>query len=341
MAWGTAGRRRSPRASLRGDTLDVEPNFGTFGGLLREPGLRGRRPSAAAWRSSRSVDRLRARRQPLRRATTKTCSAIRRPAARPTWESVLLQADESRLRYDAGAVRCSAGRHARRCRAGAVVGRARARTARARRRCCACWPARCGRPRAACRSTAGRWPTTAARARAADRRRAAGDPAGLRLLGDGDGADGAPSASRASSSSRARTISPIARDALAATGTAHLEDRDFATLSGGEKQRVVIAAALAQAHRRAAARRADRVARSRRQLRSRRCSRELNRTRGVTIVVSTHDLNLAAGVCRDLVLLREGRVLAAGPTADVLTARTSARSTASRPTCTSTTAPAT
>src|SRR5213593_1979092 len=39
----------------------------------------------------------------------------------------------------------------------------------------------------------------------------------------------------------------IARDALAATGTSALESRAFATLSGGEKQRVVIASALAQA----------------------------------------------------------------------------------------------
>jgi len=39
----------------------------------------------------------------------------------------------------------------------------------------------------------------------------------------------------------------IARDALAATGTLALERRAFATLSGGEKQRVVIAGALAQA----------------------------------------------------------------------------------------------
>ena len=39
----------------------------------------------------------------------------------------------------------------------------------------------------------------------------------------------------------------IAREALAATGTAALEARPFATLSGGEKQRVVIASALAQA----------------------------------------------------------------------------------------------
>src|SRR3954468_19545846 len=35
-------------------------------------------------------------------------------------------------------------------------------------------------------------------------------------------------------------------EALAATGTQHLKQRRFATLSGGEKQRVVIAGALAQ-----------------------------------------------------------------------------------------------
>ena len=39
----------------------------------------------------------------------------------------------------------------------------------------------------------------------------------------------------------------------------------------------------------------------------------------MTIAVSTHDLNLAAAVCRELVLLKDGRVLAQGPTADVLT----------------------
>jgi iron complex transport system ATP-binding protein len=37
------------------------------------------------------------------------------------------------------------------------------------------------------------------------------------------------------------------------------------------------------------------------------------------MAISTHDLNLAASVCRELVLMRGGRVLAAGPTADVLT----------------------
>ena len=38
----------------------------------------------------------------------------------------------------------------------------------------------------------------------------------------------------------------VARESLRATGTLDLESRPFSTLSGGEKQRVIIAAALAQ-----------------------------------------------------------------------------------------------
>src|SRR5437588_1887989 len=41
----------------------------------------------------------------------------------------------------------------------------------------------------------------------------------------------------------------IIEETLTSTGTLHLKDRLFATLSGGEKQRVVIAAALAQIFR--------------------------------------------------------------------------------------------
>jgi iron complex transport system ATP-binding protein len=111
----------------------------------------------------------------------------------------------------------------------------------------------------------------------------------------------------------------IARDALAATGTAHLEARQFDTLSGGEKQRVVIAAALAQA---AGLLLLDEPTASLDlgyQLEVAGLLHRLNEDRGVTLVVSTHDLNLAASLCRDLILLHRGRVLAAGPTEDVLT----------------------
>ena len=111
----------------------------------------------------------------------------------------------------------------------------------------------------------------------------------------------------------------VARDALQATGTAHLEDRSFSTLSGGEKQRVVIAAALAQA---SAILLLDEPTASLDlgyQLEVASLVERLNQERGVTIAISTHDLNLAASVCRQIVLLRDGRVLADGPTAEVLT----------------------
>ena len=47
--------------------------------------------------------------------------------------------------------------------------------------------------------------------------------------------------------------------------------------------------------------------------------RDLQRHSPIAIVISTHDLNFAAGLCRTLVLLKEGQVIAAGPTAAVLT----------------------
>ena len=37
------------------------------------------------------------------------------------------------------------------------------------------------------------------------------------------------------------------------------------------------------------------------------------------MIVSTHDLNLAASVCDRLILLKQGRVLAQGPTGEILT----------------------
>ena len=45
---------------------------------------------------------------------------------------------------------------------------------------------------------------------------------------------------------------------------------------------------------------------------------ELN-AKGMTIIVCTHDLNLAATVCQELIFLREGRVINAGPTTEVFT----------------------
>ncbi|HTH25924.1 MAG TPA: ABC transporter ATP-binding protein [Vicinamibacterales bacterium] len=111
----------------------------------------------------------------------------------------------------------------------------------------------------------------------------------------------------------------IAQEALASTGTSHLAERMFHELSGGEKQRIVIAAALAQS--------ADLLLLDEPtasldlgyQLEISSLLLRLNQEQGVTMAISTHDLNLAASICRELILVRDGRVLAAGPTADVLT----------------------
>lgn len=111
----------------------------------------------------------------------------------------------------------------------------------------------------------------------------------------------------------------IAREALAATGTTDLADRPFHELSGGEKQRIVIAAALAQS---AALLLLDEPTASLDlgyQLEVSSLLLRLNQDHGVTMAISTHDLNLAASICRELILMRDGKVLASGPTDTVLT----------------------
>jgi iron complex transport system ATP-binding protein len=119
----------------------------------------------------------------------------------------------------------------------------------------------------------------------------------------------------------------IARQSLAATGTLALENRQFSTLSGGEKQRVVIASALAQI---SATTRPDTdpavllldeptaALDLQYQLEVAALLSNLHRTHALSVVVSTHDLNFAASLCRTIVLLKDGSVLASGSVDDVL-----------------------
>ncbi len=111
----------------------------------------------------------------------------------------------------------------------------------------------------------------------------------------------------------------IARDALRATGTAALETRQFNTLSGGETQRVVIASALAQSSDILLLDEPTASLDLGYQLEVASLLTRLNAERHVTIAVSTHDLNFAATVCSSLVMMRDGHVIAAGPTDRVLT----------------------
>ena len=110
----------------------------------------------------------------------------------------------------------------------------------------------------------------------------------------------------------------LARRALAAVGLASFETRDVASLSGGEHQRAMLARALAQesplllldeptanldVHQRVEVLQLLRAAHD---------------FRGLGRVIVTHDLELAGSVADRAVLLKEGKVLAAGPVEDVL-----------------------
>jgi iron complex transport system ATP-binding protein len=125
-----------------------------------------------------------------------------------------------------------------------------------------------------------------------------------------------------------------AERAMGATGTAAFMARPFRTLSGGEKQRVVIASALAQLDTTASPAHGgperggstpllllDEPTASldiRYQLEIMALLRRLHDEQGVTIVLTTHDLRLARALCTEAVLLARGRVLASGAPAEVL-----------------------
>jgi iron complex transport system ATP-binding protein len=94
------------------------------------------------------------------------------------------------------------------------------------------------------------------------------------------------------------------------------------TLSGGEKQRVVIASALTQSPDVLLLDEPTASLDLGYQLEVASLLRRLNVERGVTMVLATHDLNLAASLCDRLILMRDGRVVAQGATRDVLTAST-------------------
>ncbi|MEV5322969.1 ABC transporter ATP-binding protein [Nonomuraea sp. NPDC052634] len=108
-----------------------------------------------------------------------------------------------------------------------------------------------------------------------------------------------------------------AQRAMAATGTAHLAGRSVATLSGGERQLVLLAKALAQDAPVLLADEPVSALDLRHQLDVLRLLRGCAGA-GRTVLVVLHDLNLAARYCTELALLSGGRVIACGPPATVL-----------------------
>ena len=124
-----------------------------------------------------------------------------------------------------------------------------------------------------------------------------------------------------------RFAEPTANDlekvdlALAALDLAALGERLVTTLSGGEKQRVVVARALAQDTAVLILDEATANLDISHAIGIMRVAKGLSRDSGRTVVAAIHDLNFAAAYCDDIILLHGGRLAAFGPPRRVLTAR--------------------
>ena len=102
---------------------------------------------------------------------------------------------------------------------------------------------------------------------------------------------------------------------LARTGLASLREQGFSTLSGGEKQRVLIARALAQQTAVLVLDEPTNHLDIKYQLQL----MELVRGSGCTVVAAIHDLNLAAAYCHRLYALKDGVIVGEGAPKELLT----------------------
>jgi iron complex transport system ATP-binding protein len=110
----------------------------------------------------------------------------------------------------------------------------------------------------------------------------------------------------------------VARAAMAATGVLELAALPLEQLSGGERQRAMLARALAQQPKLLVLDEPTSHLDLRYQAETASLIQRLNAERGMTVLLVSHDLNLAAEVCDRLLLLAGGRVARVGTPADVL-----------------------
>ena len=122
------------------------------------------------------------------------------------------------------------------------------------------------------------------------------------------------------------SLGPAAREAacraaaaaMSLTGTEALAGRILHTLSGGERQKVYLAAALAQEAELMLLDEPAAFLDPRHAAELLGLLRDLNRERGLSMIMVTHDLNHPLAAEGDVLVLREGRQLFFGPVGELL-----------------------
>jgi iron complex transport system ATP-binding protein len=111
----------------------------------------------------------------------------------------------------------------------------------------------------------------------------------------------------------------IAENAMRLTDTLHIARRPFGELSGGEKQRLFIARALAQETEIILFDEPTSNLDIRYQVQFYNLMTTLNMEKELTLVTVSHDINLASEFCRNILLLHERKVFASGKPSDIIT----------------------
>jgi iron complex transport system ATP-binding protein len=109
------------------------------------------------------------------------------------------------------------------------------------------------------------------------------------------------------------------KKAMKLAGCLEFAQREVGSLSAGERQRVAIARAIAQEPSVMLLDEPTSHLDINFQLETMALLRDLSDNAKLTVIAVFHDLNLAARYCRTLIILKDGKILAAGNCADVFT----------------------
>jgi len=110
----------------------------------------------------------------------------------------------------------------------------------------------------------------------------------------------------------------IVRECMQIVGAAELSERDFSSLSDGEKQKILIARALAQEPELIILDEPTSHLDIKHKIEILRILNRLSAVNGVTVILALHDLDIAVKNCQFVMLIKDGKVAAQGRPEDII-----------------------